>query len=194
MEKSWRPKLTQDSAVSTLASGDCEVEEEEEEEHEIKQKWIFFWECKRFVLYESHGLVLDFEFVRLNNWWCGVKAATAMERYGDTQISSLRLPLSIYPNSFRSGAPLYCSWNLGRVYVRLLVRRGGSDLVLINGIKFHVVSQQHCIIVVSDVFVFRGQALNRTSRCSTRCVMCMLCYNYLILQYQALSRSGADLL
>jgi hypothetical protein len=78
LEKSWRPKLTQDSAVSIFASEDCEVEEEEEEQ-EIKQKRVFFRECKRFILYESHGLVLVFEFVRLNNWRCGAKAATAIE-------------------------------------------------------------------------------------------------------------------
>lgn len=114
LEKSWRPKLTQDSAVSILASGDCEVEEEEEEQ-EIKQKWVFFWECKKLVLYESHGLALVSGFVKLNNWWCKAKAATAIERYRDTESSCRRLPLSIYPNSCESGALISRSSNLGRV-------------------------------------------------------------------------------
>lgn len=58
--------LTQDSAVCTLVSGESEVEEEEEEEQEMKKKRVFFRECKRLVLNESHGLVLVFEFERLN--------------------------------------------------------------------------------------------------------------------------------
>lgn len=80
LEKSWRPKLTQDSAVSVLASGDWEVEEEEEQE----MSFLWIWKKVRVVvLAGSHGLVvvvdIGFEEKQSHCWCRRAWAAIAIE-------------------------------------------------------------------------------------------------------------------
>lgn len=109
LEKSSRPKLTQDSAVWVSASGVCD------EEHEIREYWIFLRERRRIELWGGmHGLVIFLQFNSVKHRNC-CTATTAIAKFHIFfPLSAVLLLLTCYPNKPQSEPSVFANFRNGR--------------------------------------------------------------------------------